>query len=83
MKEAKLIFEVKKIFKIIFKISINKINSKTSYKNVKSWDSLNHVKLIMALESKFKISISPNIAHKLLSFREICTFILKKKKIKL
>lgn len=79
MKETKLIIEIKKIFKIVFKISINKINSKTSYKNVKLWDSLNHVKLIMALESKFKISISPNNAHKLLSFKEICTFISKKK----
>tara|TARA_E500000178_G_C17025945_1_gene757977 strand:+ start:283 stop:531 length:249 start_codon:yes stop_codon:yes gene_type:complete len=79
MKETKIIIEIKKIFKIVFKISIDKINSKTSYKNVKMWDSLNHVKLIMALESKFKTSISPNNAHKLLSFKEICTFISKKK----
>jgi len=79
MKETKSLIEIKKIFKIVFKIPTNKINSKTSYKNVKLWDSLNHVKLIMALESKFKISINANNAHKLLSFKEVCRYILKKK----
>ena len=77
MKETKVIIEIKKIFKIVFKISINKINSKTSFKNVKTWDSLNHVKLIMALESKFKISISPNNAINF-SFKEICTLFQKR-----
>ena len=38
----------------MIKIEINKINNKTSYKNIKKWDSLNHVKLIMAIESKFR-----------------------------
>ena len=31
-----------------------------NFKNQKNWDSLNHVKLLMAIESKFKIKI----AHK-------------------
>jgi acyl carrier protein len=79
MKKNKLLNEIKKIFKIIFKINPSKINLKTNYKNVKSWDSLNHVRLIMALESKFKISISPNNAHKLLSFTQINNYISKKK----
>ena len=36
----KIDLELKKIFKNIFKIEINKINNKTSYKNIKKWDSL-------------------------------------------
>ena len=35
----KIDLELKKIFKNIFKIEINKINNKTSYKNIKKWDS--------------------------------------------
>ena len=63
--------DLKNIFKNIFKIQIKKINKKTSYKNLKNWDSLNHVKLIMAIESKFKISIDPDQSMLLLSFDRI------------
>ena len=74
----KIDLELKKIFKNIFKIEINKINNKTSYKNIKKWDSLNHVKLIMAIESKFRISIDPDEALKLLNFKDILNFLKKK-----
>lgn len=74
----KIDLELKKIFKNIFKIEINKINNKTSYKNIKKWDSLNHVKLIMAIESKFRISIDPDEALKLLNFKDILNFLNKK-----
>jgi acyl carrier protein len=80
MNNDKLINDIKEIFKIIFKINLSKIGKKTSYKNVKSWDSLNHVKLIMALESKFKLSIDPNDGIKLLSFVIVCNYIQKKMK---
>jgi acyl carrier protein len=74
----KIDVELKKIFKNIFKIEMNKINNKTSYKNIKKWDSLNHVKLIMAIESKFRISIDPDEALKLLNFKDILNFLYKK-----
>ena len=74
----KIDVELKKIFKNIFKIEMNKINNKTSYKNIKKWDSLNHVKLIMAIESKFRISIDPDEALKLLNFKYILNFLYKK-----
>ena len=72
---------VKKIFKNIFKLSKIKINKKSNYKNIKKWDSLNHVKLIMAIESKFKIAIDPDAAISLLSYSDIINY-LKKIKIK-
>ena len=72
---------LKKIFKNIFKLPMIKINKKSNYKNVKKWDSLNHVKLIMAIESKFKISIDPDTAIRLLNYSDILDY-LKKNKIK-
>lgn len=74
--------ELKKIFTIIFKLRPNNIKKTTNFRNVKNWDSLSHVKLIMSIESKFKISIDPDEALKLLSFNDIYNFIKKKNKIK-
>tara|TARA_B110000211_G_scaffold219107_1_gene264597 strand:+ start:1606 stop:1854 length:249 start_codon:yes stop_codon:yes gene_type:complete len=69
--------ELKKVFKIIFKIEIKKISKKTNYKNVKNWDSLNHVKLIMAIESKFRVSIDPDKSINFLSFELILIYLKK------
>lgn len=71
--------ELKKIFITLFKLKKNNIKINTNFKNTKKWDSLNHIKLIMALESKFQISIDPDEALRLLSFKDIVKFIKKKK----
>ena len=71
--------EVKKIFITLFKLKKNNIKINTNFKNTKKWDSLNHIKLIMALESKFQISIDPDEALRLLSFKDIVKFINKNK----
>ena len=43
--------ELKKIFTIIFKLRPNNIKKTTNFRNVKNWDSLSHVKLIMSIEN--------------------------------
>ena len=78
MNQKKIDEEVKKIFITLFKLKKNNIKLNTNFKNTKKWDSLNHIKLIMAIESKFKISIDPDVALKLLSFKDIVKFIKKK-----
>mgnify|MGYP001380710316 CR=1 FL=1 len=78
MNQKKIDEEVKKIFITLFKLKKNNIKLNTNFKNTKKWDSLNHIKLIMAIESKFKISIDPDAALKLLSFKDIVKFIKKK-----
>jgi citrate synthase len=68
---SKLESDLRNVFKNIFKLNLRKINKKTNYKNTKNWDSLNHVKLIMAIESKFKISIDPDQSINFISFDQI------------
>jgi acyl carrier protein len=72
--------KLKEVFSNIFKISVKKINKKTNFKNLKKWDSLNHVKLIMAIESEFKLSINPDDSVNFLSFETILKHLKKKNK---
>jgi len=79
MNNKKIKEDLQIIFSSLFKLKINKVKVTTNFKNTKAWDSLNHVKLIMALESRFKISINPDVAITLLSFKDIEIFLNKKK----
>jgi len=74
---SKLESDLRYVFKNIFKLNLRKINKKTNYKNTKNWDSLNHVKLIMAIESKFKISIDPDQSINFISFDQILKYLRK------
>jgi acyl carrier protein len=75
---AKYNKDLDSIFKVIF--NVKKINKNLSYNNLKRWDSLNHVKLIMAIESKFKIRITPDDSLELLSYKKIINYLQKTKK---
>ena len=65
------------IFYLVFKLSPKKNKSKLNYNNVKNWDSLNHVKLILAIESMFKIKIEPKDTMDLLSYQKIIKYLKK------
>jgi|TARA_A100001011_G_C14291833_1_gene836544 acyl carrier protein len=67
------ISDIKKIFSKVLKIKKNIEN--TNYKNCKNWDSLNHVKLIIAIQSKTKKKIDPDQALKLDSFKAIVKYL--------
>tara|TARA_B100000029_G_C17598600_1_gene965026 strand:- start:4284 stop:4538 length:255 start_codon:yes stop_codon:yes gene_type:complete len=66
------------LFHLIFKVPKKKIKKNLSFKNVKKWDSLNHVNLILAIESKFKIKIEPEESINLLSYKDIYSYLEKK-----
>ena len=65
------------LFYLIFKIPKSKDKKNLNYKNVKRWDSLNHLNLILAIESKFNIRIMPEEGIDLMSYKKIITFLKK------
>jgi len=71
--------KLNEIFSAVFKIKNSKINI-ASYKNTKNWDSLNHLNLILSIESNFKIKIDPEISINLLSYEKIRKYLKKKLK---
>ena len=70
----------KDLYKIIsesLNIKIEKIDEKTDMQNAKEWDSLNHVKIIIALSKKFNIKIQTSDYDKLVSIKSIKIFLKK------
>ena len=63
------------LFYLIFKVPKNKNKNNLNFENVKKWDSLNHVNLILSIESKFKIKIDPERSMNLLSYKDIYDFL--------
>jgi acyl carrier protein len=60
-------------------LNINDLNGKKNLKmkEVKSWDSLNHIKLILSLQKKFGKSVNSSQISSLNSFLKLKKFFLK------
>jgi acyl carrier protein len=51
--------QVRTIASDLFAISPDKINPGSSPENIESWDSVQHLNLVLALEEKFNLQLSP------------------------
>jgi acyl carrier protein len=47
--------KLKKIMTKILGINENDINEESSRKNIKAWDSLKHIRLVLAIEEEFDV----------------------------
>ena len=65
------------LFKNTFSIKDEDIN-KASQNNLKNWDSVNHMNLILAIEKEFDITLDNNDVIKLSDFRS-CFQLIKNK----
>ena len=68
---------------ILFKNTFNIKNediSKASQNNLKNWDSVNHMNLILAIEKEFDITLDNNDVVKLSDFKS-CFQLIKNKLI--
>lgn len=63
--------KVKEVLANVFKIKIENIDEATSMDTVQEWDSLNHLKLILALEDELDISFLEEETVEILSFELI------------
>ena len=65
------------LFKNTFNIKDEDI-SKASQNNLKNWDSVNHMNLILAIEKEFDITLDNNDVIKLVDFKS-CFQLIKNK----
>jgi acyl carrier protein len=60
--------KLKKVLADIFKIEVAAVNEETSVDTVDRWDSLNHLNLILALESEFNVSFSEEQSVEIMNY---------------
>jgi len=60
--------KLKKVLADIFKIEITSVNEDTSVDTVERWDSLNHLNLILALESEFGVSFTEEQSVEIMNY---------------
>ena len=73
--------KLKKIISVIFLIDQNQINNQSSNENIKEWDSLKHLSLVLAIEEEFNIRFSNDETLQLTSFKKIAEILKNNHKI--
>lgn len=73
MNEEKL----KEVIGDTFDIDEDDINEETNNESVEKWDSLNHLRLVTALESEFGVTLTMEEINNMSSYTEIVELISK------
>lgn len=63
--------KIKNIMSLVFEVPIEEINENASPDIIKSWDSLKHMNLVIALEEEFDCEFTDSEAVELLNFKLI------------
>ena len=63
--------KLKEVLSNVLGVSIEEINDDSSPDNLDKWDSLSHIKLVMAIESEFEVELSPEDSMDMLSVKLI------------
>ena len=64
-----------RVFADVFAVPRESINLDTSPETIETWDSLNHLNLVLALEQEFQVQFEPDEIETLVSPRVVCTLI--------
>ena len=59
--------KVSQLVSDVFGVPVETITPLSSADNIEAWDSLSHINLILAIESEFKVSLSPDEAMEMLT----------------
>jgi len=59
---------IKETLSSVFKVSVEEINEAATPYSIKNWDSLNHIKMIIALEEEFSIEFDQPEIEAMISF---------------
>jgi acyl carrier protein len=71
-----IVDRLESIFRQSFEIE--QFSEDLSIENVRGWDSMAHVGLILALQKEFKVSISPADAINLTSVKDIIRYLMNR-----
>ena len=67
---------IKDVLANVFGISIEIIQDNTSPDNISTWDSLNHINMIVAIEEEFQITLSEDSIMQMNNYALIKTILI-------
>jgi acyl carrier protein len=70
--------KVKQVLANIFAVDISSINDDSAPGKIKTWDSLRHMKMVLALEDEFGIEFEPEDISQMLNYKLIISIIKEK-----
>jgi acyl carrier protein len=71
---------VRRIFSDVFQVPLEQVTPQSSPDTIETWDSLQHLNLVLALEQEFQIQFTPEEIEQLLSV-ELVTARLEEKRV--
>lgn len=78
MDNAEILKTINKIFIDVLDDDDIVLTEKTTAAEVKDWDSLNHIQLIVAIEKKFKIKFTTVEINQFKNVGDLCASVAKK-----
>ena len=78
MTNNKIFEEISNIISKTLNIKVNDLNLNSGKNNVLKWDSLNQVKIILAIEEKYKIKFGPDNFEDLNNIKKIVEVVSEK-----
>lgn len=71
--------QIKQVMADVLDLDLKAIDESTSKDNTESWDSLNHINLVAALEQEFDVSFDVSEMESMLSFYDIVEVVKAKR----
>ena len=74
---ASTLQQVRSIASDIFGISADKITAESSPETIETWDSMQHLNLVLAIEEKFGVQLEPEDIEQMKSIGAVATLVEK------
>jgi acyl carrier protein len=75
--------QVRRIAADIFDMPLERVTAESSPDTVETWDSLQHLNLVLALEQNFQLAFAPEEIEEMLTIKSVVTLINEKLKLRL
>lgn len=75
---ADIFEEIQAVASDIFGVPVNKLQPSSSPESIENWDSIQHLNLVLALEEKFGIQLSPEEIEQMKSLGDTATLVKSK-----
>ena len=69
---------IKNVMSAVFDIPVGKFDEDSSPDNIESWGSLNHMKVVLALEEEFNVQFTDEDITELINMKLIIAVLLEK-----